>query len=279
MLEMFQGSDLRRVLDDARASLGEDALILRSNVERRGRRTAVEVIAATAADVERLTQRLAPKAPSLPNSNGGRGRSGPFILALTGPTGSGKTTTLVKLALNSRAFAGARVGILTLDTYRVAALEQLQQYADIGGLKLEAIYDERETMAALQRLDDCDVILVDTPGRSPRAEDVNTQWQSILRGIVPDETHIVLPATMRPDAVAECVRHFEGVLPTHVLITKSDEIGGEAGLVDLVTRTDLPMRWVTLGQSVPGDIRPAQARVLSAFGLANSANTVAYAAA
>jgi flagellar biosynthesis protein FlhF len=272
MLETFQGSDLRRVMDEARHALGDDALIIRSAVERRGNRTAVEVVAATAADVERLMQRLAPRPLSLPNAHGGRGRSGPVILALVGPTGAGKSTTLAKLALNKRAFNGARVGILTLDTFRVAALDYLQQHADIGGIPLEAVYDEREVLGALERLDACDVIIVDTPGRSPRVADVNEQWQSILRAVVPDETHLVLSSTLRPDAIADTVRQFDGARPTHLLISKVDEIGGDAGLVDVLTRTALPLRWVTMGHAVPDDIRPARARILSSLGLAMPAN-------
>lgn len=279
MLETFQGSELRAVLDDARQALGEDALILRSTVERRGRRTAVEVIAATAGDLATLNRRLAPRAPSLPNTNGGRGRSGPFVLALTGPTGAGKSSMLVKLALNKRAFANARIGILTLDTFRVAALEYLQQYADIGGLRLEAVYDEREAMGALQRLDECDVIVVDTPGRSPRAGDANAQWQSLLRAVAPDETHLVIPATLRPDAIAAVVKQFDAVQPTHLIATKVDEAGGEAGLVDLIARTDLPLRWIATGQGVPDDIRPARARVLSALGLSTAPDHAVSAAA
>jgi flagellar biosynthesis protein FlhF len=84
---------------------------------------------------------------------------------------------------------------------------------------------------------------------------------------------------MRPDAVGDVVRQFEDARPTHVLITKLDELGGEAGLIDVVTRTELPMRWVTLGQSVPNDIRPAQGRVLSALGLGSVGSAAALAAA
>lgn len=270
LLESFQGSDPRHVLDDARRTLGEDVLIIRSRVEKRGARTFAEVVAATPADLEALARRLTPRAPSLPSESGGRGRSGPFILALAGPTGAGKSSTLVKLALNRKAFGDARVGVLTLDTFRVAALEHLQQYADIGNLMLEAVYDEREIPQALRRLDVCDVVLVDTPGRSPSAADANAQWQTMLAAIAPDETHLVLPAGLRPDAIASVVRQFANTAPTHLILSKVDELPDEGMLTDPIARTNLPMRWITTGQAVPDDIRPARARVLSALGLSKA---------
>lgn len=267
LLETFQGSDTRHVLDDARRALGDDVLIVRTRMERRGGRTMVDVIAATPAHLESLSRRLTPAEPSLPSDTGGRGRSGPFVLALVGPTGSGKSTTLAKLAMNRKVFPAARVGLLTLDTFRVAALEQLQQYADIGGMSLEAVYDEREVGGALGRLDACDVILVDTPGRSPRAGDANAQWQSMLAAIAPDETHLVLPATLRPDAIGAALRQFAPARPSHLVLSKLDEVADDDMLCDPIARTDLPLRWITTGQAVPDDIRPARARLLAALGL------------
>jgi flagellar biosynthesis protein FlhF len=267
LLESFQGSDPRHVLDDARRALGDDVLIVRSRVERRGSRTFAEVVAATPRDLEALSHRLTPAPPSLPRETGGRGRSGPFVIALVGPTGAGKSSTLVKLALNNRVFGNVRVGLVTLDTFRVAALEHLQQYADIGNLALEAIYDQREVPAALSRLDNCDVIIVDTPGRSPRATDANAHWQAMLAAISADETHLVLPSTIRPDAIPGVLAAFDATNPTHLVLTKVDELPDESMLTDVIAGTNLPLRWVTTGQAVPDDIRPARGRIFSALGL------------
>src|SRR5678815_4268565 len=100
LFETFHGTDLRLVFDEARRALGEDVLIIRSNVERSGTRTRVEVVAAGGESLDLLRRRLEPPPPSLPKATGGRGRSGPFVLAVVGPTGAGKTTSLAKLALN-----------------------------------------------------------------------------------------------------------------------------------------------------------------------------------
>ncbi len=267
LLETFRGSDPRHVLDDARRTLGDDVLVIRSNIERRGTRTHAEVVAARPADLESLKRRLTPPPPHLPSTSGGRGRSGPLVVALVGPPGAGKSTTLVKLALNPHAFGPLALGLLTLDTFRVAALEQLQQYAGIGGLMLEAVYDGREVPGALRRLDACDVVLVDTPGRGPLEVEANAQWQALLEAIVPDEVHLVMPATLRPDAITQTVRRFAATHPTHLILSKLDELPDESMITDPIACTDLPVRWLTTGQSVPDDICPAMARVMAALGL------------
>ncbi|MGQ0766202.1 MAG: hypothetical protein ACT4OZ_11105 [Gemmatimonadota bacterium] len=267
LLETFVGTDLRLVFDDARRALGEDVLVLRSSVSREGPRNRVEVVAASREALESLNRRLDPPAPTLPRKEGGRGRSGPFVIAVVGPTGAGKTTTAAKLALHSRAFGARRVGLLTLDTYRVGALEQIQQYAEVTSLPLEVAYDAREIPDVLARLDNCDVIVVDTPGRSPRARDANAQWQQMLRAIAPAETHLVVPAPLRPDALPALVATMASCRATHALITKLDELHDDRAVADVAARMDYPIRWVTDGQSVPDDLQLARQRVLGALGL------------
>jgi flagellar biosynthesis protein FlhF len=267
LFETFHGSELRRVFEDARRALGDDVLIIRSSVQREGARTRVEVVAARAEQLRTLTQRLETPPPSLPRGNGGRGRSGPFIIALVGPTGAGKTVTAAKLALAPRLFGAERVGFLTLDTYRVGALEQLQQYAEIANLPFEVVYDAKEIAGAMRRLDDVDVVVVDTPGRSPRSTDANEHWQSILRALSPDETHLVVSAVTRPEIVTSIRDAFAPCRPTHALITKGDEVPVDSMLVDLAGRLELPMRWIAEGQAVPEDLRPARDRILGAIGL------------
>lgn len=267
LLESFHGSDLRQVFDDARRALGDDVLIVRSDVQRSAGRTRVQVLAASADSLDVLRRRLEPPPPSLPRLNGGRGRSGPFVMALVGPTGAGKTTALAKLALSPTTFGRAKVGILSLDTFRVAAIEQLQQYAEIASLSLEVAYDVRDLPGALKRLERCDVVLVDTPGRSPRSREANTQWHALLKAAAPDETHLTIPATMRPDLLPVVAQQFAPCRLTHVLLTKTDEVPEESMIADACAAVELPMRWLCDGQAVPADVRPAKARVLAALGL------------
>lgn len=273
LLETFHGTDLRRVFDDARRALGDDVLIIRSAVSRDGGVTRVEVIAARQQDLQSLRARLEPTTPTLPRTQGGRGRSGPLLLALVGPTGAGKTTVAAKLALHRAVFGSRKVGLITLDTYRVGALEQMQQYAEVMNLPLEVVYDAREVPAAMKRLEDRDVVIVDTPGRSPRSKDANAQWQSLLRAITPDEVHLVIPATMRPDAVPALMQAMIACRPTHALITKVDELHDERAIADVAARVDLPIRWIADGHAVPDDLHPSRNRILGALGLATGTGT------
>ena len=268
LLETLHGTDLRRVFDDARRALGDDVLIVRSAVNRDGGVTRVEVIAARQQDLQALRQRLEPTMPNLDRRT--NGRRAPFLVALVGPTGAGKTTAAAKLALHRAVFGGRKVGLITLDTYRVGALEQMQQYAEVMNLPLEVIYDAREVPAALKRLDDRDVVIIDTPGRSPRAKDANTQWQSLLRVIAPDETHLVVPATMRPDAVPALLASMASCRLTHAIIAKVDELHDERAIADVAARVDLPIRWIADGQAVPDDLHPSRSRILGALGLGTS---------
>lgn len=259
-LHTFRGPDLGSVFQQAQDALGEDAMIVRNRVLREGPATTVEVVAVRAGDVDRFRRRLEP-AP-LP-----KGGARPLTIALVGPTGAGKTTTVAKLATNPIAFGGQRVGLLTLDTFRAGALEQLGTYAEIAGLPLEVVYDAREVQAALRRLASRAVILVDTPGRGPHTGN-GAGWGELLSGIAPDETHLVIPASLRID-LADGVRQqiaAQGTPATHMLLSKLDEVPEERGVADLATRLDLPARWVTDGQDVPTDLRSAPARILASLG-------------
>ncbi|MEO7964085.1 MAG: hypothetical protein ABIT38_09275, partial [Gemmatimonadaceae bacterium] len=228
-----------------------------------------EVIAARQQDLKALRTRLEPPPPIFPRSQGGRGRSGPLIVAVVGPTGAGKTTLAAKLALHRSAFGVLKTGLITLDTYRVGALEQMQQYAEVTNLPLEVLYDAKEVAGAMKRLDDCDVVIVDTPGRSPRSGDANTQWQSLLRAVSPDEVHLVLPVTMRPDAVPSIVSALAACRITHACLTKVDELHDERAIADVAARVEFPIRWIADGQTVPEDLHPAKSRILEALGVPN----------
>ena len=264
---LFTGPDLEGVVQAAAAALGKDVAIVRSRtIGSKGNRRA-EVIAVRGDEVERFRADIDPgPLPGSESSREVRPGSGPLKMALVGPTGAGKTTTAAKLALSPQAFSDRRVGLLTVDTFRVGAVEQIQMYADVAGLPLEVVYEAREVPGALSRLRKCEVVIIDTPGRGPRASEAEFEWRSMLSAIAPDEVHLVLPATVRFD-VADFVRDvYAPVGVTHALFTKLDELPVEAAIVGLAARLGLRSRWITNGQSVPTDLTIALPRMLHAFG-------------
>ena len=117
------------------------------------------------------------------------------VVALVGPTGVGKTTTVAKLAAGFRIEARRRVGLLTIDTFRIAAVQQLKAYAEIMDLPMEVVEKPDHMRPALERLGDVDLVLIDTAGRSPRSDARIDQLVELLRSAQPDETHLVLSAT------------------------------------------------------------------------------------
>lgn len=267
MLERFLGADLSNVADRARRSFGDDVMILHTRMVRDGGVPMVEVMAASATAIDRVRSRIEAKPfPSFKKPNGR-----PYCIALVGPTGAGKTTTAAKLAVKQGAFGSARVGLITIDTYRVGGMEQLNTYADLANIPFEVVYDASEVDAALKRLSACDVVIIDTPGRSPAASELTERWRSLLDAFQPDEVHLVVPATLRADLALHVARAYgttrEHRGATHVLLTKLDEVPREAGVADLAMSLELPARWIADGQDVPTDLKPGASRILRGYGL------------
>lgn len=268
-LRTFRGRDLAAVSGEARATLGDDAMIAHMRVVSSGAHPVVEVAAANAGEIARFRAMLSPDAPNVRVPTfGRRGGSRSFVLALAGPTGAGKTTTVAKLAVHPDAFGKWRAGLLTLDTYRAGAFEQLQAYADAAGLPLETVYGPSEVDGALRRLAHCDVIIVDTPGRGPRTGAEIGGWREALRLLRPDETHLVVPASWRPELIEGVRAHYGPLGITHALVSKLDEVPNDAVVAHIAAELDLPIRWITDGQEIPTDLRAAGPRVLGTLGVA-----------
>ncbi|MGI6083376.1 MAG: flagellar biosynthesis protein FlhF [Limnochordia bacterium] len=188
------------------------------------------------------------------------GQERPLIVPFLGPTGVGKTTTIAKLAANYALKSGHRVGLVTADTYRIAAVEQLRIYADIIGIPLEVVYSPDEMESALQRLSDKDLILVDTAGRSPHHAVQMEELQTLLQAAGSPHGHLVLSATTRQADMAEITDRFLACAPLEALVfTKLDETSTYGLLYNAVRRTGLPVAYVTHGQGVPEDIEAADA--------------------
>ena len=251
-IERITAPTMADALEKVRVVFGEDALVLRT----RTLADCVEVVSTTAEELNRFRSGL--KSHITPRTPGRRSR----VIALIGPTGSGKTTTAAKLALAERAFGWGRVGIISLDTYKVGAYDQVQTYADVAGLSLEVIESPDEAAGALSRLDRCDVIVVDTPGRAPNTNLTEQAWRETLLALAPDETHLVLAAGVRHHVADAVMAHYSDLMPTHLLLTKLDEVPGEAGVAQIADRIGLPARWITDGQSVPDDLYSAPERIM-----------------
>ena len=188
------------------------------------------------------------------------------VVALVGPTGVGKTTTVAKLAAGFRIQARRRVGLVTIDTFRIAAVQQLKAYAEIMDLPMEVVEQPQQMKHAIDRLGDVDLVLIDTAGRSPRSDARIEQLVELLRAAQPDETHLVLSATSSPSAIESVIHGFAPVRPTSAILTKLDETSQTAGALSaLVTSPDnraMPLSYLTNGQQVPDDIAVADADVL-----------------
>lgn len=261
-LETFRGPDFATAFAFASAELGDDAILVWSRNIRLGNFAGVEIACTTSDMMSQFRRNVTPGTPRL--ARGARRRDGrPFIVALVGPTGAGKTTTAAKLAVHPDAFGGVKTGLLSLDTYRAGAIEQLQSYADVAGLAFEIAYDVRDLEGALTRLASCDVILIDTPGRGPRADAAD--WRGMLRRLDPDETHCVVPATTRLDLLAAMRADFGALGASHALITKVDEVPLDSVVAQLTSELAMPVRWVTDGQDVPADLREAGATLIGAL--------------
>jgi flagellar biosynthesis protein FlhF len=185
------------------------------------------------------------------------------MVALVGPTGVGKTTTIAKLAANYRLREKRRVGLITVDTYRIAAVEQLRTYADIIDLPMEIVATPGEMHQAVARMAHLDLILMDTAGRSPRDEVKIQELKSMLAEAMPDEVHLVLSSVASAGTLSKMAEQFATVGTTALLLTKLDEASSLGNLLPLLRSSRLPLSYLTHGQNVPDDIAPAESARLA----------------
>ncbi len=179
---------------------------------------------------------------------------GAQIQVFVGPTGVGKTTTLAKLAARYALYQGERVGIITIDHYRIGAVEQLRTYADITGLPLEVVMTPRELQHALDRLSGCQRILIDTAGRSTLNLVHIQELANYLGNLPPAEIFMVISATTKAQDLKLISENFRCMNYNRLIFTKLDETNTYGVLLNGIYLTGLPVIYITTGQSVPDDI-------------------------
>jgi flagellar biosynthesis protein FlhF len=185
------------------------------------------------------------------------------VIALVGPTGVGKTTTVAKLAANFKLVHGLRVGLITVDTYRIAAVEQLKTYAEIIDLPLAVANDPGHMGTAIEELGPVDVVFIDTAGRSPRDEVKIRELADFLAHARPDEVHLVVSAGAAERSLKAAVERFSQVRADRLILTKLDEAESLGAVLGVLAQSDRPVSYLTTGQAVPDDIEPADRKRLA----------------
>ncbi len=179
------------------------------------------------------------------------------VVTLIGPTGVGKTTTLAKLAGHFHLREGLRVGLVTVDNYRVGAIEQLRTYAEILQIPLQVASNCDELRTAIDELDDVDLVLIDTAGRSPFDQSKMNELGDMLRLAASDHVLLVLSLSAGAKMLSPIADQFAAMSPTSLVLTKLDETLTGGPLLSVAREIAHPVSYLTTGQDVPDQIEPA----------------------
>ena len=182
-----------------------------------------------------------------------------------GPTGVGKTTTIAKIASTFKIKEKRTVGLLTADTYRIAAVEQLRTYANILGIPLSVVYSAGEIEEARKDLDKYEVVLVDTAGRSDKNKDQIDELKRLINAIPEEdrEIYLVLSATTKYGDLNRITEVYKDVAKYKLIFTKVDETGTIGNIYNILMKTGAGLSYVTFGQNVPDDIGAADTQSIA----------------
>ena len=191
-------------------------------------------------------------------SNGIRlGGKSPKVVFFIGPTGVGKTTTIAKIASQYKVEQGKKIALATSDTYRIAATDQLQIYANILNIPMVVVYSVEELNQMIQNFSEYEMILVDTAGFSHNNEAQRNELTELLRGLDPrfeKEVYLVVSATTKYRDLAQIVDSYTEITDYKLIFTKLDETVSYGNLLNIRMRTGADMSYLTTGQNVPDDI-------------------------
>ncbi len=175
-------------------------------------------------------------------------------IAFVGPTGVGKTTTLAKVCAHYLATKSKSVALITIDTYRIAAVEQLKIYGEIMGLPVDVVFTPEQMKAALHRHRDKELVLIDTAGRSPRDPYNIDELSSFLNAEMNIANHLVLSATTREEELMQTINEFRRLGLARTIFTKLDECFTLGVLLNIQLQNPVPLSWLANGQRVPEDL-------------------------
>ena len=179
-------------------------------------------------------------------------------IVLVGPTGVGKTTTIAKLAGKLALKEGKKVGLITVDTYRIGAVDQLKTYAEIMDIDFKVILNNKEMVEAVQAMKDLDVILIDSTGRSSKNIMQIKELKNLIGKAEVDSTYLVISGTTKNKDLKNIIEGYKGLEYNKIIITKLDETTSYGNIYNLQKLSGKPIRYLTVGQNVPDDIIDAK---------------------
>lgn len=193
------------------------------------------------------------------------GEGKPKIVFFVGNTGVGKTTTMAKLASKVMLEEKKKIAMVSVDTYRIAAIDQIKTYANILSVPMEVVYTPEEMMNVVDKHKSCDFIFVDTAGRSHRNEEQKRDLQEIVDSVkdYEKEIYLVVSATVKYNDLKSISKTYDDMFPYKLIFTKLDETRGWGNILNLKLDTGKDLSYVTWGQNVPDDIGEVNPQIIA----------------
>ncbi len=176
------------------------------------------------------------------------------IIALVGPTGVGKTTCIAKLAVISKILHNLEIGLISIDTYRLGAIDQLKIFAEISNIDMEVAYEVKDMQSIINKFKKKDIIFIDTAGRSQKNIEQLKETEEFLNAVNVDETYLVLSSTSTTKNLFDVAENFKLYDYISVIFTKIDEAVSFGNILNLVSNFETPISFISNGQVIPDDI-------------------------
>ncbi|MGI6484886.1 MAG: flagellar biosynthesis protein FlhF [Thermoanaerobacterales bacterium] len=185
------------------------------------------------------------------------------VVAFVGPTGVGKTTTIAKLASHFALYQGKEVAMITADTFRVGAIEQLKLYGELLGVPVRTIYNFDDTKKIMEELKSYDLLLIDTTGTSPNNKLQIRKTKGLLEALAPTDVYMVISAATKGQDICQILNNYKEMNYNKLLITKLDETNTYGPILNAIEITKCPLSYITSGQNVPDDIEIASSEKIA----------------